>query len=53
MITIAILVTMSVVFMILSFMDRRTDRLFMPRLAVLCGVVCAAATVFFDALVGY
>jgi hypothetical protein len=53
MITIAIVVILSLLLIVLTIIDRRTDRFFMPRLAVICGLVCAAATVLFDALTNY
>ena len=53
MITIAIVVALSVLLIILTIMDRRTDRFFMPRLAVTCGLICAVVTVLFDALANY
>ncbi len=53
MITIAILVTLSVLFVALSVIDRCTDRFFLHRLATLGGAICAAATVLFDAFANY
>jgi hypothetical protein len=53
MITISIVVALAVILIVLTVMDRRTDRFFMPRLAVICGLICAAVTVLFDALTHY